>query len=470
MYSLNLSPDGRSVLYISVPDPLTSFPPLFVIPANGGTPRELTNWQRINDKSASAFSDPLAWTSDSRWLIAASIFPPGAKTSAEWPVDGGDPIATGAGAALRAAGLESATPTAVRGNRVLFSGKKGEQVNVWEIDLTPGSWRVAGAPRQLTFGTEQTLAEPVSAIGTTAVEVSKLSGNFYLLPLDPKTGQASGTARRLTQDGRAKYLYPASGEPGSVYVRTAVATRQDYYALNLETGKQTLVSPGDQLPPAVSSDGRQVAFNVQDGDGCSIRVGAPGAGAATARELCKRCGFAAAFSPDGRFVLNLSNLSFKSGSPGRKMTVRLLEVASGKDRPWLEHPTDSVKPDAFGGNGEWVAIGVKPLGSSTLKYYLVPWREEPVPVSEWIAVPPLGDYGHYAPATNFLYFRRDSKIVGVRFDPKTRSFGQPFDVKFPPGSAAEWKSGGGGWEIAGPGLVFIKGENHSGVWLMKLPE
>jgi hypothetical protein len=151
------------------------------------------------------------------------------------------------------------------------------------------------------------------------------------------------------------------------------------------------------------------------------------------------------------------------------VTVRLLEVASGKDRAWLEHPTDSVTAYFFGGNGEWVAADVKPLGSEVSKHYLVPWREEPVPVSEWIAVPPVSNDMRYWPAGNFYYFRRDSKLAGVRFDPKTRSFGQPVDVKFPPGSATEWKPGDR-WTNAGPGLVFTREEKHGAVWLMKLPE
>ena len=467
LFTTGISPDGRSVLYESF---TPSGPRAFVIPASGGTPHELTNFQPFRTGAQPI----LGWTSDSRWLIEVQ---PSTGTAADWewfalPVDGGNPIATGAGAALRAAGLEEADPRVMRGNRVLFSGKKGEQFNVWEIDLTPGSWRVAGVPRQLTFGTEATTASGVSETGTAAVEVSKTSADLYLLPLDPKSGQASGTARRLTQDGRFKFPAAMSGELGSAYFDAPLSGRGVTYALNLETGKQTLVGTrGDEAVnlAAISSDGRQIAYSVRDGDSYSIRVGSPGAGAAAARELCKGCGLPGTFSPDGRFVLYVANPRANFNSPERKMTVRLLEVASGKNKPWLEHPTDSVVAVRFGGNGEWVATGVHPLGSKISKPYLVPWREEPVPVSEWIAAPPVGNDWKYTPAGNFFYFERDSKLVGVRFDPKARSFGQPFDVKFPPGSAAEWKRDDN-WVIAGPGLVFTRAENHSGVWLMKLPE
>jgi hypothetical protein len=54
--------------------------------------------------------------------------------------------------------------------------------------------------------------------------------------------------------------------------------------------------------------------------------------------------------------------------------------------------------------------------------------------------------------------------MGVRFDPKTRTFGEPFDTK-----AADWKPADV-WQMAGPGLVYTRLETHASVWLMKLPE
>jgi hypothetical protein len=60
----------------------------------------------------------------------------------------------------------------------------------------------------------------------------------------------------------------------------------------------------------------------------------------TARVLCKNCGYAVQFSADGRFLAYQPEATVKRNL-NRKYTVRLLEVASGKDRLWLE-PSQSV--------------------------------------------------------------------------------------------------------------------------------
>jgi len=117
-------------------------------------------------------------------------------------------------------------------------------------------------------------------------------------------------------------------------------------------------------------------------------------------------------------------------------------------------------------DGAWLAISLFPPGSAHLpKYYLVPWRDEPVPVAEWVEAPVSAQRWEYNPSSGFLYSPRDSKFMGVRFDAKTGTFGEPFDTK-----ADGWKPGDI-WQIRGPSLslVYTRNENHGSVWLMKLP-
>ena len=56
-------------------------------------------------------------------------------------------------------------------------------------------------------------------------------------------------------------------------------------------------------------------------------MGDAGAGSAEARVLCKACGLVQGFSPDGRFLFYNPEAKVKD-DPKRKLTVRLLEVAS----------------------------------------------------------------------------------------------------------------------------------------------
>jgi len=461
-----LSTDGRQIAWFEFAQ---SELHLMLMPSEGGPAHELTAWTRTKYKD----TRHVVWTPDSRWLISIGARQPDTQNADEWewfalPVDGGNPIPTGAGDALRAAGLGASVPTWVLGNRILFSGWKGERWNAWQIGLQPASWRVTGSPRQLTFATEDVGVWGVSSAGAT-VSVAKSSADLYLLPLDSRSGQAAGVTRRLTHDGRYKAMAYAGGEPNTAYFYTwdfsGPKLPRNVYALDLDSLAQTLVTRIAGAPEVVvSRDGRQFAYAAPEGDSYSIRVGDAGADAG-ARVVCKGCGLPRRFSPDGRFLLYSPQAQSKSGPTKGKLTVRLLELASGRDRPWLEHPAESVLAGSFGADGAWFDVGV----GGPDKRYLVFWREEPVPVSEWLEAPTRSPDWKPAPSGNSFYFVQDRKLMGAHFDTKTRTFGQPFEVKFPPGSAVEWKPDDS-WLIRGPGLVFTRQEPHGSVWLMKLPE
>jgi hypothetical protein len=379
----------------------------------------------------------------------------------------------GAGESLRAAGIRAAGPALVFGNRVLFAGGKGERDNVWEIAFDPYSLRVRGAPRQLTFGTENGSPNSISSSGVLALNILRRSTDLYLTPLAPETGQPIGVTRRLTHDGRYKTLTGAGGLAGATYfvLQDRVTQTWSAYALDLGSGNQSLVLAGvpTRADAVISSDGSQVAYSVPEGDLYSIRAGEAGAAPGAARTLCRGCGWAMRFSRDGRFLFYQPEFRVKPS--GRKSTVRLLEVATGKDRPWLEHPTDSITGiGTFGVGSTWVTVRIRPVGAqSGGRTYILPWREEPVPQPDWIEVKVPSDSSHYTPYGNFFQFFQGNKLMTVRFDPKTRTVSEPFEVKYVPGTAETVKPDDA-WGIRGPGLVFGRLERTSSVWLMKLPE
>jgi tRNA A-37 threonylcarbamoyl transferase component Bud32 len=469
------SPDGRQIAYF---DTSQSVGHLMTIPSDGGRPRELPAWARM--RAPSGFS--AAWTSNSRYLLSPMLKPAEGINveEADWfafPVDGGNPVATGAGAALRRAGLALGIPTLMTGDRVLFYGGTTSRNNTWEMRLLPGSWRVEGRPHQLTFGTLNEWPVSISATGSVALDIGGLSTDFYLIPLSPATGQPIGAGRRLTQDGRRKRLFwELTGDPGSAYFGVFAGAAFSIYGVDLDSWKQALVMAGFPagMRGDISPDGRQVAYSVAEGGSYSIRVGDAGATTAEARVLCKACGMAEGFSRDGRFLFHAPEVTDKYDYK-TKLTVRILEVVSGKDRPWLEHPTDSVMVGrALGRDSRWLSLLLFPTGSpGPMRRYLVPWREEPVPQAEWTKIPlPDGPGGdppwRVAPPGNFFYLFEGSKLMAVRFDAKTAAFGEHREVKFIPGSAVTLKPDDD-WTVRAPGLVFSRDESSSSVWLMKLP-
>jgi hypothetical protein len=145
-------------------------------------------------------------------------------------------------------------------------------------------------------------------------------------------------------------------------------------------------------------------------------------------------------------------------------------VASGKDRSWLEHPTDSVMGiGTFGQDLDWVIIALRTAGSQArVRPYLVPWREEPVLRSEWIEVKLPVETAYWAPYGNFFQFLQDGKLMAIRFDPKTRAVSDPYEGKYAPGTDVTPKSDDS-WGLRCPGMVFSRQEAIGSVWLMKLP-
>jgi eukaryotic-like serine/threonine-protein kinase len=473
-----LSPDGRQIAYFEDNEDVVR---LVTISANGGQPRELPAWANTPHQ----FYGRATWTSDSRYLLCL-MSNKSASTNDydyEWlafPVDGGNPAPMGAGDALRAVGLTLKTaPILVAGDRALFFDDE-EGRTMWEIRLSPDPWRVRGVPRQLSFGTTSEIPVSISATGTVALQVGGFSRDLYLIPLSSATGQPTGVARRLTHDSRGKYFANfVAGPPSNAYFDVPETDRHgpgvNYYAVDLNTTRQTLTSrrPLGLRHVRISPDGRQVAYSVRDGDSYSIHVADTGAGSAEARILCRGCGWIYGFSPDGRFLL-YDREAKVTENPKRKQTVRLLEVASGKDRLWVENSTDSVVvADTLGLDSGWLMLLLKLPGSQTKRGYLVPWREEPVPQSEWTSIPlPGGNENanpwRASPTGNFFYFFDGSRLMGVRFDPHRAGLSDPQEVRFWPGSEVTLKPDDD-WTVRGPGLVFNHDTTNPSVWLMKLP-
>ncbi len=465
-----LSPDGRQIAYVENRNGWH----LMTVSSAGGQPRELQAFAATPGVRPSEST----WTADGRYLLFTVVKPTEAG-SAEWdwfafPVDGGDPVKTGIGEKLRAAGAGQASPQVVTAGRVLGSAVSNGHRNVWEVPLSPGSWSLKGVPRQLTFGAFDERPSSVSATDTMALMVEKYSSGIYLIPLSPSTGQPTGVAQKLDQDVRPKALYYAGGYPGSIYYYGANRESWetiDHYALDLDSGAQKPVSAGlSQFANfAISPDGRYIAYSYPDGDGITISVGEVGAGYAQARVLCKGCGRLQWFSPDGRFLFYHPELKVKP-DPKQKLTVRLLEISSGKDRPWAEDPIDSVSVQEPIGNGsEWVPLTLRQPGEQAFQDYLVPWREQPVPQSELtMRKLALGSGQRRFSPTGDVYYVDGKRFMLRRFDRQRGNFGEAHEIVFLAGSAVSLNPGDR-FAVRSRGLVFAHSEPAgSSLWLMKL--
>ncbi len=82
----------------------------------------------------------------------------------------------------------------------------------------------------------------------------------------------------------------------------------------------------------------------------------------------------------------------------------------------------------------------------------MPWRNDLVPRAEWIDV--VGENLKFSLATSSRRtFFDGPRLMAMRFDPKTRQMGAPYEVRLASGSQPVLKPDDD-WVVRGPGIVF----------------
>jgi len=66
-----------------------------------------------------------------------------------------------------------------------------------------------------------------------------------------------------------------------------------------------------------------------------------------------------------------------------------------------------------------------------------------------------------------VYFFDGPRLMTMRFDPKTKRMGAPYQVRLVPGSQPVLKPDDD-WVVRGPGIVFSPTDIKGSVWLLKM--
>ena len=80
------------------------------------------------------------------------------------------------------------------GNRVLFHGSVGDSSNMWQVAISPETWRVTGAPQRATFGTTDEAAASVASDGRMVFISRTMGADIWSLPIDANRGRLAGSA------------------------------------------------------------------------------------------------------------------------------------------------------------------------------------------------------------------------------------------------------------------------------------
>lgn len=465
------SPDGQWIAYsvgeisgvILNTDRGTS---IFVVATRGGIP------QQIRPDFMGA-THPL-WSPDGTHLLflgnpdnhSAS------ENAVDWwvtPLTGGAAVKTGVLAATRAAGLTSefqAYPWAIvpavwdaQGNWILFSARNGDSINLWRIEISPTTFRLAGRPQQLTSGPsrEESPSLVSRADGSIRIAFASLSENLsvWSLPIDPNEGKVKGTLHQLTHDAGGDFMPNVSRDGRKLTFVSARPGNQEVWVKDLLTNTASALTASHTLKyePIFSPDGSWISFS--ETPKWDVYV-VPSAGGVP-EMVCEGCGEATDWSADGKRLLG-------NTLDGRAW---VLDLTSRHKRDLLS-THQWIATDSFAPDNRWFSF--LSVESGVFHAFIAPVRATPVPENKWIRIID-GEVESWSPNGNLVYSTSSQDghacIWAQRLDPVTkRPVGSPFAVfhshnaRLSLANQTETTLG-----IAGNRLVFSMGERTGNIWM-----
>jgi serine/threonine protein kinase len=416
------SPDGTRILYWVGGD----FGKIFIVDANNGATQPFQPGF-FNARYP-------VWSPDGKFILFAGDREPNLRYETDWwvaPVDGGPAVKTSIVSAIRGRGLLSASathdPAAWFGpqQEILFVARSGDTTNLWKIAIAPGTWKPAGPPRQITFGTA-TEIHPSPLLGSDGRLRAVFSSltqtvDLWSLPLDASRGKVLGEMRQVTRginsatqvsisaDGkRMVYLADRSGNP-------------DLAVKDFETGAETsFATSAVEWTPMINTEGSGILYAINERGKVSqvFRSSIDSGGRlSVAEKICDDCGFVTGWSSDGRTLL------YSQPAPQR---TRSYDLRTGQSFELLRHPSYSIWGGRFSPDDRWVLFNVttSPIHS---RIYIAPFGAGPVPPEQWIAVTDgksWDDKPRWSPDGDLVYFisQRDGFrcIWYQRLDPATK--------------------------------------------------
>jgi serine/threonine protein kinase len=458
------SPNGMRIVYWTGEEGVLPHLPgrIFVVDAKGGPPRQL-----VPNYAGARYP---VWFPDGRHILfegSTERMLSWDKTS-DWCVldlDTGRVFATGAQPALRARGLTPFTmPSNFRGSSFLGAARGEQATNLYRIDLTPGTWRLAHPPQQLTSGTNIFMSPWISKSGRMVASNLEIAFNIWRIR---ERHAKNERPQRITDNAYLNASPTVSHDGRLMAFSRSLGRMRDIWLLNPETGKKTVLIAGgeEKYSIVLRPDGKAVAYSMNEEGRHSIHV--ISTESKDDVKLCSGCGDTTAWST------SLKELLVTNGSPTR---IELLPTAGGSSTVLLEQPGDELGEAQFSPDGAWIAFRAG-LGGDRSRLYVAPYRSKGfIPVAEWIPITDgrfSDDKPRWSTDGNALYFEstRDNFIClwMQRLDSQTRHpMGQPsplidFHTKeWGPGSVSSESfslSVGGGY------LFFNPGELRANVWI-----
>jgi len=466
------SPDGRWIVYwTGFPESVAAAGPargalgsILIVPSDGGSPREVAT-HLANARYP-------VWAPDGEHILFVGDEDADPKTH-DWYViatKGGSPTKTGAVDALRSAGVRAAFPIPgcwrARNNTVLFATTGADSSNVWQVAISPSTYRVSGPPERLTFGTAVERNPVVSSSGRVAFESVVENVDVWRVPLDQTTGVASGPLERITDDAASDRLRSVSADGRKVFFISSRTKNDEVWMKDLASGRERQLTYRGVDEASASPDGSRVAFSTNASGREVIEIVRTADGSVS--KLCDDCAAPGGWSIDGRRLL------YRTPSSSELLAY---DFVSNRPAELVSHSPWSLDRPRFTPDGRWVTFhtanspNVRQIYSARIR------ASGPVAQQSW--VPIVTDHGcHPSWARNgsllyYFSFRDGTFCPWVQqVDAATnRPIGAPRAVQHFDHPRLRAATGAAAFNDVEAGYLYMTlTETTGNIWMMESPE
>jgi len=282
---------------------------IYLVPSSGGTPREL--------EPRFAVARSPVWSPDGKRLLFLGFPDTQSKSGGrqeDWWVaslDGKSAARTGALDLIVDDGLPFASPApsewvaTPEGESILFARTAGEATHIWQVAISPKTWRVTGSPRRLTSGT---VTETHASFSVRGLVFAGLVSNtdIWSLPIDANHAKPTGPLQTLVQSA-AEDIHPSLSRDGNTLAwNSGRSGYPDIWVKDLQSGRESAITEGarEESRVLLTPDASKLAYMVRGEKGrWDIYLEELGRGS-SAKLLCENCGGSMLdWSPDGTELL-----------------------------------------------------------------------------------------------------------------------------------------------------------------------